>query len=145
MHDIDHETYPGKRHGRCYSLFTRRAWVTLCLCFVQISQIGLPYHPGQLYQLYWRVSSSVCTDPPPPPRPPLPPPLLLNQKSETKWIRVTKLGGFNKASCRVAKWTIFVGLKASAAHPYPNFPCLPLPPPDLDIFAPWISQTDQWS
>ena len=29
----------------------------LALVYKQISQVGLPYHPGQLYQLFWRVSS----------------------------------------------------------------------------------------
>ena len=31
----------------------------LAMVYKQISQVGLPYHQGQLYQLYWRVSSCV--------------------------------------------------------------------------------------
>ena len=31
----------------------------LALVYKQISQVGLPYHPGQLYKLCWRVSSCV--------------------------------------------------------------------------------------
>ena len=31
--------------------------LNLALVYKQISQVGLPYHPGQLYQLCWRVSS----------------------------------------------------------------------------------------
>ena len=33
--------------------------LNLALVYKQISQVGLPYHPGQLYQLCWRVSSCV--------------------------------------------------------------------------------------
>ena len=49
----------GEREGHPCARVTLASGLKLALVYKQTSQVGLPYHPGQLYQLYWRVSSCV--------------------------------------------------------------------------------------
>ena len=48
-----------RREGYPYARVTLTTGLKLALVYKQISQGGLPYHLGQLYQLCWRVSSCV--------------------------------------------------------------------------------------
>ena len=41
-----------RREGYLCSRVTLASELKIALVYKQISQVGLPYHPGQLYQLY---------------------------------------------------------------------------------------------
>ena len=43
-----------RREGNPCARVTLASGLKLALVYKQISQVGLPYHPGQLYQLCWR-------------------------------------------------------------------------------------------
>ena len=48
-----------RKEGYPCARVTLASGLKLALVYKQISQVGLPYHPSQLYQLWSRVSSCV--------------------------------------------------------------------------------------